>query len=397
MKKSGFIGVSNLKRTLLFLSAVLVVMTFSGVAHNGYAYTTLNVPNSCNTYAYGIDGNNIVGTYKKVQGSNDYYVFLYDITTSTYTTLPDSPVSYYPGVVDIDRNNIVGCYRDSIGYHGFIYDIITETYSTLDFPGSGYTHAYGIDGNNIVGCYWDEDDSTYLVFLYDITTSTYTTLDVPASAWYAEVVRIDGNNIVGYYFDGSGHHGFIYDITTETYTTLDVPDANSTYAYGIDGNNIVGTWYNGPPHGFLYNITSQTYTTLDAPDADDYTEVWGIDGNNIVGWYLTGMYSQCGTGYGFVTSEPGITPSPQEALGEIVNTVIVLNLHAGISNSLDSKLQNAISALDDMNENNDVAAINSLNAFINAVEAQRGNKITEEDADALIAETNAIIAQLEAQ
>ena len=41
-------------------------------------------------------------------------------------------------------------------------------------------------------------------------------------------------------------------------------------------------------------------------------EVWGIDGNNIVGWYLTGYYSQCGTGYGFVTSVPGITPINHE-------------------------------------------------------------------------------------
>jgi len=314
MKKSVFIGLSNLKRTLLFLSAALVVMTFSGVAHTGYAYTTLNVPSSCNTYAFGIDENNIVGTYKKVQGSSEYYVFLYDTTSGTYTTLDDSPVSYYPGVVDIDGNNIVGTYKvqGSSGDYGFIYNIDSKTCTTLDFPGSDYTNAFGIDENNIVGCYWDEDASTYRVFLYDITTSTYTTLDVPASAWYPEVVRIDGNNIVGWYSDDSGQHGFIYDITTSTYTTLDVPGANGTYAYGIDGNNIVGTWYYGEPHGFLYNITSQAYTTLDAPDADNHTEVWGIDGNNIVGWYLTGYYSQCGTGYGFVTSEPGITPINHE-------------------------------------------------------------------------------------
>lgn len=41
-----------------------------------------------------------------------------------------------------------------------------------------------------------------------------------------------------------------------------------------------------------------------------------------------------------------------------------------------------------------IISINSLCAFINAVEEQRGNKITEEDADALIAEANAITAQL---
>ena len=57
----------------------------------------------------------------------------------------------------------------------------------------------------------------------------------------------------------------------------------------------------------------------------------------------------------------------------------------------------ALAAFDDTNEDNDVAAINSLNALINAVEAQRGNKISDADADMLIAETNAIINKLNSQ
>ena len=47
-----------------------------------------------------------------------------------------------------------------------------------------------------------------------------------------------------------------------------------------------------------------------------------------------------------------------------------------------------------MNQNNDVAAINSLEAFINAVEAQRGTKIAEADADDLVAAAQAIIDAL---
>lgn len=48
----------------------------------------------------------------------------------------------------------------------------------------------------------------------------------------------------------------------------------------------------------------------------------------------------------------------------------------------------------DMNENNDVAAINSLYAFINALEAQRGNKITEADACSMIQAADQIIVTL---
>ncbi len=44
--------------------------------------------------------------------------------------------------------------------------------------------------------------------------------------------------------------------------------------------------------------------------------------------------------------------------------------------------------------NNDIAAVNTINAFINAVEAQRGNKISDEDADMLISIANVIINKI---
>ncbi len=75
----------------------------------------------------------------------------------------------------------------------------------------------------------------------------------------------------------------------------------------------------------------------------------------------------------------------------MIATVISLNLQQGISNSLDAKLGAALQAIDDINQNNDGAAINTLQAFINAVEAQSGDKIATEDADALIATAQAII------
>jgi hypothetical protein len=82
---------------------------------------------------------------------------------------------------------------------------------------------------------------------------------------------------------------------------------------------------------------------------------------------------------------------PATLIQELMSVVINLNIHAGIANSLDAKLNAAIAALDDVNENNDVAAVGSMQAFINAVEAQRGNKISPEDADSLIAKAQTII------
>jgi len=88
--------------------------------------------------------------------------------------------------------------------------------------------------------------------------------------------------------------------------------------------------------------------------------------------------------------------TPLELIEQLINVVQSLNLQAGIENSLDAKLGAAIQALDDVNLNNDVAAINALTAFINATVAQRGNKIPEADADEIIGLAEAAITALEA-
>ena len=75
-------------------------------------------------------------------------------------------------------------------------------------------------------------------------------------------------------------------------------------------------------------------------------------------------------------------------------TVIDLDLKQGIEMGLDAKLANVLHALQDVNVNNDVAAINSLNAFINAVEAQHGKVIYDADANSLLSIAQQIIAQL---
>ena len=86
-----------------------------------------------------------------------------------------------------------------------------------------------------------------------------------------------------------------------------------------------------------------------------------------------------------------VVEDPVQLLESLAQDVIDLNLHSGIENSLDAKLDAALKAIEDLNQNNDVAAINALEAFINAVEAQRGNKIPEADADDLIAAAQQII------
>ncbi len=82
---------------------------------------------------------------------------------------------------------------------------------------------------------------------------------------------------------------------------------------------------------------------------------------------------------------------PRTLLEIVLRDVLELDLHTGIENSLNAKLDAALTVLNDNSVNNDQAAINSLQAFINAVKAQSGKKIDVLDAADLIASAQAII------
>jgi len=84
--------------------------------------------------------------------------------------------------------------------------------------------------------------------------------------------------------------------------------------------------------------------------------------------------------------------NPEGQTAALIATVAVLDLDRGISNSLSKKLNNARDALTTENADQRNDASNKLFAFINAVEAQRGKKIDDADADFLVESALAIIA-----
>ena len=86
--------------------------------------------------------------------------------------------------------------------------------------------------------------------------------------------------------------------------------------------------------------------------------------------------------------------SPSQAIHDLIAVVASLNLQQDISNSLDAKLQNALDALEAANTGNRQDATNKIQAFINAVEAQRDKELTSAQADQLIALANRILALL---
>ena len=82
----------------------------------------------------------------------------------------------------------------------------------------------------------------------------------------------------------------------------------------------------------------------------------------------------------FVEGIP-LETDPIEELQNLIEDIGEMELHRGMENSLIKKLDHAISSLEIYDLD---AAVSSLDSFVNQVEAQRGKKLTEEQADALI-------------
>jgi parallel beta-helix repeat protein len=167
-------------------------------------------------------------------------------------------------------------------------------------------------------------------------------------------------------------------------------------------------WLRQPPAAVCQDVTvmvdSNCEGVVEPEDVDNGS--WDPDGDPItLSLSPEGPYPMGTTGVTLtVTDDQGassVCTATVKVLGagegilQLIAKVMVLNLHNGIENSLDAKLDAALKALDDLNANNDVAAINAIEAFINAVEAQRGDKIAAEDADDLIDTANKIIVALQ--
>lgn len=89
-----------------------------------------------------------------------------------------------------------------------------------------------------------------------------------------------------------------------------------------------------------------------------------------------------------------VLPIPEVMVECLCDDVDTIDLPKGTEKSLNASLDTTTKVLEDSNPKNDVAAINALEAFINKIEAQRGKKMLEADANALIAKTRDIIAVL---
>ena len=115
----------------------------------------------------------------------------------------------------------------------------------------------------------------------------------------------------------------------------------------------------------IYNVAGDYTVTLTVTDDDDLT----------------------GTDTAEITVQ-----TPAEATGDLITTVEDFELPKGVEKSLIAPLKAAIKSLDNHHEQ---AAIGQLTGFIHHVEAQNGKKLTEGQAQTLIAAAQRIIDSIQ--
>jgi len=287
-----------MKRKQFTVTIALVLWLFVA-GHVRAEWITLDYPGSSATWAYGIDGSNIVGAYH-LPGEQDPYKthgFLYDGTSWTTVDYPDS---YSCAASGIDGSNIVGTYYRYPGdaHHGFLYNEAGWTY--IGFPkGNSWlgNHVYDIDDGNIVGT-WGCWIWRWHGFIarppYD--WMSYTSIDYGLGT---SATGIDGDNIVGWC---DGAQGFLYDGTSWTRLGW------GKFPTGIDDGNIVG---NCGSNGFLYDGTNWIWLVY---PGSLWTSAEGIDGDRIVG-----CYGDASGVHGFLYQPDVVIPATIELSPDTVN------------------------------------------------------------------------------
>ena len=276
---------------------LIITLTASASANAAlYTFTTLSVPGAQPSYygteALGINNTGqVVGTYTSIDNLQG---FVFDQTTSTYTTFND-PVSTTGMIAQgiNDSGQITGYIPFATADRLFLRDPTTGAFTSLaSQAGQSNPSATGINNAGQIIGYYTSGSANLTSFLRDPVTGAYASLqntNADAQSMPSFTLANGINNagqIVGFFADTDGtNNGFIFDPTTGAYTTLSYPGAIDTMVQGINNSGQVVGYYdtNQGTTGFMLDLATGTYTTLSEPGAVS-TYVTGInDLGQIVG------------------------------------------------------------------------------------------------------------------
>jgi len=229
-----------------------------------YQFTTIDVPGTSDTEAYGINNTGLVSGFYVVNGTGHGFLW----RDGTLTTV-DQGSGSNTLLGDVNEPGMVaGNYGPFNIQHAAIYSIGAGTFTTLpDIPnlpinlGNGINPQGEVVGSaamgsvaapfNSVGWIWDG--------------RSYSFFTVPGAAGLGtEAVGINApGSVSGYFQDGNGSfHGFLKQ--GSKFTTIDVPGAMNTFGFGLNNSGEQVGYYvdqQGDVHGFV--LRAGKFNTID--------------------------------------------------------------------------------------------------------------------------------------
>lgn len=146
-------------------------------------------------------------------------------------------------------------------------------------------------------------------------------------------------------------------------------------------------------------IETQTVNNLSPGSSTTLVSTWDttgvVLGNYIISAYATvvpGEFDRSNNNFGDVVVTIAPPATPEELVQELIETIETSNIPKGTKSGLNRKLEDALRLLEKGSEE---GAIHKLMDFINQVEAQRGKKLTNDQADQLVEEAQGIIDLIE--
>jgi len=275
--------------------------------------------------------------------------------------LPQGTKTYTPGPLELDKAYYwrVDEFDGIATYKGDVWSFTTAVAvheGPIDIKPGSYPNAINLDSHGLIPVAILSDEE------FDATTVDPSTIELAGAS---VVKRGKGNKFMAHKQDvnGDGLLDLVVQVATDDidFSLLEeVEEDDVIYIYAP----LTGRTYSGEDI-----VEGWDEITIVPPETDSDGKPGVVDGD----------------GDGIMVVDIG-------ALEDLIEHIQQMNLLGGIENSLVSKLENAIQSVDRGQHN---AASNQLEAFINEVEAQRGKKITEEQADELIADAQSIIDDIE--
>jgi hypothetical protein len=370
-------------------------------------------------------------------GVPGYYLYndetwAYDYNTNTWTNMnPSEKPSArcrYSLAYDSESDKMIlfgGCgWGDILNDETWAYDYNTNTWTNMNpilkpSPRQEQVMVYDSESDRVIlfggtnyawaGVYSDE------TWAYDYNTDTWTKMNPANSpsprgasgmAYDSESDRVIlfGGTVGGFPMDDET---WAYDYNTDTWTNMNPTfssPARTMHEMSYDcesdrvilfGGSVAPAW-TWSDQTWAYDYNTNTWTNMDPAikpsSRGNVPMAYDSESDKIVlfggfpGWtspYSNEWYYDDTWVYDLVYYS-----SPKESTQKLIENIKTLSLPKGTENSLTSKLQNAIQSLDNGQQN---AAVNKLNAFINEVQAQRNKKLTNEQASTLITEAQRII------